>query len=150
MDEQEKRQRLETFERLCRDRGLPITSQRRLILGAVLDLGNHPTADQIHDAVARRLPGISRTTVYRTLETLVRMEVITKTCHPGSVVRYDRRTEIHHHLICLRCDAVIDFSDEHLDSIRMPDTSTVGFELSDYRVQLRGICQRCREKEGKP
>lgn len=149
MNEQEKQRRLETFERLCRDRGLPITSQRRLILETVLDLGNHPAADQIHEAVARRLPGISRTTVYRTLETLVRLGVITKACHPGSVVRYDRRTEIHHHLICLRCDEVTDISDEHLDSIRIPDTSALGFEVSDHRVQVRGICRRCLKKEGR-
>jgi Fe2+ or Zn2+ uptake regulation protein len=118
-----------------------------MILEAVLDLDNHPSADQVHERVARRLPGISRATVYRTLETLVRLGVITKACHPGRVVRYDRRTDVHHHLICLNCDEVADISDEHLDAIPLPDTSALGFELSDHRVQLRGICQTCREKE---
>ena len=77
------------------------------------------------------------------------MGVIAKSCHPGRAVRCDGRTEVHHHLVCLYCDQVIDFSDEHLDTIRIPDTSDLGFEVSDYRVQLRGICRRCREREEK-
>ena len=67
----EKRQRLESFERLCRERGLSLTVQRRAVLEAVLDRGDHPTADQVYDEVKERLPGLSRTTVYRVLETLV-------------------------------------------------------------------------------
>jgi Fur family peroxide stress response transcriptional regulator len=147
MDERAIQQRLELFERICRERGLPITVQRRIILETTLSLGNHPTAEQIHAAVADRIDGISRTTVYRTLETLVRLDLITKACHPGGVTRYDRRTEIHHHLICLRCDEVVDISNARFDALPIPDTSEYGFEVADHRVQLRGICKQCREKE---
>lgn len=147
MDDREKQRRVGTFASHCHDLGLPFTSQRRMILEAVLDLDNHPSADQVHERVARRLPGISRATVYRTLETLVRLGVITKACHPGHVVRYDRRTDVHHHLICMHCDEVADISDDRLDSIPLPDTTGLGFEIADHRVQLRGICQTCREKE---
>jgi Fur family peroxide stress response transcriptional regulator len=147
MDEQSKQTRLDTFEQKCRQEGVPLTAQRRAILDTVLDLDTHPTADQVHESVAGRLAGISRTTVYRTLETLVRMGVITKACHPGSVIRYDNRTELHHHLICLCCDEVLDFSDENLNAIPIPDTSGLGFEVSDFRVQLRGICRSCCEME---
>ncbi len=147
MDDQERQQRLEDLERICRERGLPITVQRRTILETVLRLENHPTADQVCEAVAERITGISRTTVYRTLETLVRLGLITKACHPGGVTRYDRRTEIHHHLICLRCDDVVDIDDDRFDALVIPDTSAYGFEVSDHRVQLRGTCKKCREKE---
>jgi Fur family peroxide stress response transcriptional regulator len=149
MDKETKQNRLLMFERLCRERGVPFTVQRRVILESVLDLDNHPTADQVHEVVSSRIPGISRTTVYRTLETLVQMGVITKACHPGKPVRYDTRIEVHHHLVCLRCDEVVDIFDEHLDALPIPDTSGSGFEVSDFRVQLRGVCRRCREKEGK-
>ena len=149
MDTRAKRACVELFERRCRDQGVPLTVQRRAILDAVLALGNHPTADQVHEAVNAGMPGVSRTTVYRTLETLVRMEVITKVCHPGSAVRYDARVGLHHHLVCLHCDQVIDISDAKLDALSIPDTSTWGFQVSDFRVQLRGICRRCRRMEGK-
>ena len=108
---------------------------------------DHPSADQVYEVVVRAMPGISRTTVYRTLETLVRMGIITKAPHPSSVARYDPRLETHHHLICQRCDAVIDITDERLDSLPVPDTSALGFEVLDVRVQLRGMCRRCRERK---
>ena len=149
MDRPTKETRIDEFRRLSREQGLPLTEQRLLVLEAVLDLENHPTADAVHEAVARRDPGVSRATVYRALESLARIGVITKACHPGKAVRYDSRTEIHHHLVCLRCDEVMDITDTRLDGLPVPDTCRLGFEISDYRVQLRGICRRCRELEDK-
>jgi Fe2+ or Zn2+ uptake regulation protein len=146
VDSAAQRERLETFIRLCRDRGLRCTVQRRVIFDAMLGLDGHPTADQVYAAVVSRLPGVSRTTVYRSLESLARMGAITKACHPGAVARYDSRTELHHHLICLHCDSVTDISDAQLDAVSIPDTSTFGFEVTDFRVQLRGICRRCHER----
>ncbi len=142
----DKETRIREFKRICRERGERVTVQRIVILETVLDLDNHPSADQICDAVETRLPGIARTTVYRTLEHLARMGIITKACHPGRVTRFDPRTEIHHHLVCLDCNEFIDFEDDDLNELTIPDTSAFGFEVNDYRVQLRGICQTCREQ----
>jgi Fe2+ or Zn2+ uptake regulation protein len=75
------------------------------------------------------------------------MGVIGKASHPSSVVRYDARLESHHHLICRRCDAVIDISDARLDAVPAPDTSAFGFEVLDVRVQLLGICRSCRKRK---
>jgi Fe2+ or Zn2+ uptake regulation protein len=44
---------------------------------------------------------------------------------------------------------VIDIADSRLDRIPIPDTSTLGFEVEDFRVQLRGLCRRCRRLEDK-
>lgn len=145
MDSQMRQQRLEFFAKQCREEGLPLTSQRRAVLEAVLSLANHPTADQVHERVVERLPELNRTTVYRALETLVGMHVITKIAHPGRVVRYDRRADTHHHLICQKCDTVLDLEDPKLDDLPIPDTSALGFSVVDYRVQLRGLCQSCQE-----
>ena len=81
MDRPTKQARIDAFRRLCREQGLPLTEQRMTVLEVVLDLDNHPTADQVHEAVARRDPGVSRATVYRALESLARIGVITKACH---------------------------------------------------------------------
>jgi len=140
-------QRLESLHRICRERGLVLTAQRRAVLQAVVALENHPTADQVHAALARRRSRVSRATAFRTLESLARLGVITRACHPGTGVRYDWRTEMHHHLVCLSCDRVIDISDARLDALPVPDTRRFGFVVSDFRVQLRGICRRCRELE---
>jgi Fur family peroxide stress response transcriptional regulator len=149
LDEPARTERIELFKELCRERGERCTVQRRIILETVLDLDNHPSADQIFEAVEGRLPGIARTTVYRALEHLARMGVITKACHPGRIARFDPRLELHHHLVCLRCNEFFDFEDEELNHLKIPDTAALGFEINDYRVQLRGICQSCRELESK-
>ena len=147
MDLANKHSRIRDFEAKCRREGIRLTVQRRAILEAVLDLDDHPTADRVYEALVTRAPGISRTTVYRTLETLVQMGAISKVSHPSSVVRYDPRLEKHHHLVCLRCDSVVDISDAFFDALPVPDTEVQGFEVLDARVQLRGICRRCRERE---
>ena len=145
----ERRDRLEQFETLCREAGIPCTIQRRALLEAVLEGDDHPTANQVFEAVRVRNPQISRATVHRNLETLSQMGVITKTCHTGGVARYDARVDIHHHLICLRCNSIVDIDDENLSSLTIPDTSAFGFEVSDFRVQLRGTCRNCRKKSSK-
>jgi Fe2+ or Zn2+ uptake regulation protein len=147
MRQPDRQERLALLERRCHEQGIPCTVQRRSILEALLELDTHPTADDVHAAVGARLPGVSRTTVYRTLETLAKLRVITRACHPGPAVRYDPHTEIHHHLVCMHCDAVTDIRDAALDAIRIPDTSAQGFEVTDFRVQLRGICRHCRQLE---
>lgn len=146
MDEGSRRARLELYERLCHEHGMRCTVQRRVILEAALTLGNHPTADQVLAAVRDRLPGIARPTVYRALEHLADLGVISKACHPGHVARYDTRTDLHHHLVCLQCNQFVDFTSPSLDGLVIPDTSGLGFEVSDYRVQLRGTCRSCRER----
>jgi len=148
-DDQTKSRRFDEFRRRCRSLGIPVTPQRESVLAAILDLDCHPTAEQVYNSLRSIRSNISRATVYRTLETLVEIGIITKTCHPGGVIRYDRRTAIHHHLVCLGCDAVIDITDERLNELPIPDTSAVGFEVKDSRVQLRGLCRSCREQREK-
>lgn len=149
MEERAKGERIEEWRRICRERGLAVTPQRRAILRAVLDAEDHPTAERVQAALARRRVRVSRATVFRTLEGLARLGLISKACHPGSSIRYDRRTERHHHLVCLGCDRVIDIHDARLDTLPVPDTRRLGFVVSDFKVQLRGTCRQCREQEEK-
>lgn len=140
--------RPEALEVACRRHGLPLTAQRRVVHEALAVRTDHPTADQLLVDVHARLPGVSRTTVYRVLETLVRLGLAVKTCTPGSAVRFDPRTERHHHLVCLRCDRVIDVHAPSLDALRVPTVRAAGFEISDYSVHFRGTCPDCRRREG--
>ena len=145
MDTREKQNRLELFEKLCRESGVPCTTQRRIILEIVLDSEAHPTASDVIRKVAERELGVSRATIHRNLDLMAVMGVITKTSHPGIAARYDARTDIHHHLVCISCNSIVDIDDETLDSMPMPDASEYGFEISDFRVQLRGYCRDCRK-----
>ena len=150
MDDSSKRDRVQRYRQVCRELGERCTAQRLVILEAVLELDNHPTADDVFIAVSTRLPTVAKPTVYRTLEHLARVGVITKACHPGNVARYDSRVDLHHHLVCLHCNQFVDFENKTLDGLAIPDTSDMGFEVTDFRVQLRGICRSCqaRAREG--
>jgi Fur family peroxide stress response transcriptional regulator len=140
-------ERLAAFEQRCRELGMPVTIQRRVIAESLLRRTDHPTVDQLTAEVQERLPGVSRTTVYRTLETLVDIGAASKACHPTAVARYDGRTDPHHHLVCMSCDRMVDIDDERLDTLPVPATTSQGFEVSDFRVQLRGKCKECSKNE---
>jgi len=137
------------LEAVCRRDGVPLTVQRQVILEVLAERDDHPTADQIFDLVRDRLPGLSRTTVYRVLDTLVRLGLAAKTCHPGTSARFDPRTHRHHHLVCQVCERVIDLQAPALDVLAMPNTRREGFEISDYSIYFHGLCRECREREGK-
>ena len=140
-------ERLQEFEALCRRQGVPLTVQRRVVLEAVLERDDHPTADQIVEIVKVRVPNISRTTVYRVLDALVDMGMIRRLHHPGPAVRYDGKVRRHHHLICRRCHQVIDWEDARLNRLRPPDVGAEGFEIEDFSVHFTGVCGECRKKE---
>jgi Fur family transcriptional regulator, peroxide stress response regulator len=137
-------QRIEQFERACRERGWPVTAQRRTILDNILDREDHPTADQVYDQVRKLLPTISRTTVYRILDGFVELGIITKICHPGSAARFDPKIHQHHHLVCLCCNNIIDLEEKRLNKVLWPDVRRYGFEIRDYHIHFRGICAACR------
>jgi len=146
-------ERLDSLVRRLEARGVPVTDSRRQILQGLIALrGRHPTADEVHAETVRRHPGVGRATVYRALESFVRAGVLTKASHTGSAVRYDDTVARHHHLVCLRCDGIIDIVDERLDAVPVPDPAPHDFEVSEVQVQLRGLCRTCRtqDKEESP
>jgi Fe2+ or Zn2+ uptake regulation protein len=125
-----------------RARGLPLTIQRRALLEGFLGRDDHPSAETLYREIAPRLRGLSRATVYRPLETLVELGLAERIAHPGSEVRYDPRIERHHHLVCDACGAVADYAARKLDRLPLPSPA-LGFEVTDYTVQFRGLCAAC-------
>lgn len=132
---------------MCRRSGFPLTVQRRVILECVLQREDHPTADQVHEEVRARVPEISRTTVYRTLEALVQMGAIGRAHHLGHASRFDANTGHHHHLVCVRCNCVVDFEDPRLDQLPIPEPTRSSFQIIDYSVHYAGLCPACQHAE---
>jgi len=141
--------KMSRFEQLCRQHGIPLTVQRRIILESIAVREDHPTADQVFEGVSNKLPGLSRTTVYRVLETLVNMGVVHKASHLGSAARYDPNTERHHHLTCVSCHRVMDLEEKSLSSLRFSHSKAGDFEILDYSVHFSGYCGECAKKTKK-
>jgi len=132
----------EQLSDICRRHSLPLTVQRRVVLDELSRRSDHPTADEVYGGVRKKMPEISRTTVYRVLEAFVGIGVVRRVCHPGSSSRYETRMHRHHHLICLQCEAIVDLESPALDKLPLPKVSS-GFTIEDYSVQFRGICRDC-------
>ena len=141
------RRGLEELQTLIRRAGLPLTIQRRAILKILLERDDHPTTDQLFEQVKTRIPGVSRTTVYRVLKTFVRLGIARRISHPRAAERFDPNIGHHHHLLCLRCNKLIDFDDPALDQLRLPNASRINFEIVDYSTYVEGYCSECRPKK---
>lgn len=132
------------LEQACRERGLPVTVQRRAVLQALVPREDHPSADDLFEAVSRRVPGISRTTVYRVLETLVELGLASRISHPGGGARFELRRGRHHHLHCVGCGCVKDFSSSALEAIDLSRVAAYGFKVDDWSMHVTGFCADCR------
>lgn len=122
---------------------LKVTQQRRLITEVFFDpihRETHPTVEELFLRVRDREPGIGYATVYRTLKLLVDSGLATPSRLGDNQTRYepDIPGEHHDHLVCVRCNAVIEFEDERIEELQHEIARRFGFELSDHRMVLYG------------
>ena len=144
-----KQEKLELLATVSRARSLPVTIQRRVVLSALLDRDDHPTVDQLFADVKERMPGVSRTTIYRALETLVDLGLARRTNHFEASARFDGNTDHHHHLVCRRCNRVADIDHPGLNKFTPPNLAGIAFEILDYSIYLEGLCAACRKSATK-
>ena len=81
-----------------KEKGLKVTPQRIAIYNAVVKLKNHPTAENVVDAIKKDYPSISVGTVYKVLNVLVEKGLLKKVKSEKDIMRYDSILEHHHHL----------------------------------------------------
>ncbi len=139
--------RVAQFVEHCRARGLSVTPQRLAIYRAVISSAKHPSAEDVYRRIRRQYPTISLATVYKTLETLEKEGLISKVTPLHETARYDANRAHHHHLICVRCHTIEDFSAEAFDRLPLPKEVTASWQILDCTVHVLGICRECQKKE---
>lgn len=137
----------ELFQETCRKHRLRITPQRAIIYNELIRSHEHPTAERLHSMVNRHFPHISLDTVNRTLLKFAEIGLIQVVEGFGSPRRYDANMEKHHHLHCVKCGVIIDFSNKEFDDLRVPDGIGKGFSILGKRVILSGICRKCSRRK---
>jgi Fur family transcriptional regulator, stress-responsive regulator len=124
-------------------RGMRVTPQRLVIHDALSRLGRHASAEQVHEAVAQRVPGISLPTVYATLDLLEQLGLVRRVHTGGSAVLYDPRTDAHQHAVCRSCGAVADL-DAPVDASRAVGAARrAGFVPDGASTVITGLCAEC-------
>ena len=123
-----------------------MTKQRRVVLDELRKLTTHPSADELHRKVRRRLPRISLGTVYRNLEILSQQGEVEKIELAGAQRRYDAQTAPHYHLRCAECGAVEDAPVEAMKSLDDRLRGRTDYEVLGHRVEFIGLCPRCKTR----
>jgi Fur family peroxide stress response transcriptional regulator len=131
------------FQQLARAMGLRATPQRLAVLKALISSHEHPSAETIYKQLKPVYKALSLATVHRTLETLVQKGEARKVTPLHLRARYDGRKDKHHHLMCTNCHKVLDLDDPELDRLARRRVVN-GFEVSEYAVEVRGLCPDCR------
>jgi len=97
------------------EKGLKITPQRLVVLETIMELGNHPAADQIISVIRKKQPNIATGTIYNILDILSEKRVIIKVKTDRDIMRYDGDTSDHHHLYFSGSDEIMDYYDDEID-----------------------------------
>lgn len=132
------------------------TLPREAILNLLSKTSKHMSAKEIYDALSGIYPGIGLSTIYRTLELLVRAGFLSQMNIGDGQSRYEFKTEEknehHHHLICNNCGKILDYNDfleEELKLVKKAEKSVAGkynFLVQDHNVDFYGLCEDCQKK----
>ncbi|MDO5558535.1 MAG: transcriptional repressor [Oscillospiraceae bacterium] len=119
------------------------TIQKILIADCVRSMDDHPTADQIYDALTLKYPGISKGTVYRNLGTLAQEGTVRRVAVANAPDRFDHTTVSHAHFRCRLCGKVFDYNIK--EPVKADDALNPGLKADDYELIFTGRCINCKE-----
>lgn len=139
--------RYDIISKKLRESGNKLTPQRLVIARILAESDGHPSVEDIYNQLRKNFPGISQATIYRNIMLLKSIGEVLEIGFAGGSTRYDgQKPYPHPHIICLKCNKIID---PDLDSLRNMTQEIVdesGFEIVTYRLDFFGVCPECREK----
>jgi Fur family transcriptional regulator, ferric uptake regulator len=128
------------LERLCQQKGLKMTEQRRVISQVLSDSQDHPDVEQVYRRASTLDPNISIATVYRTMRLFEEANVIERLDFGDGRARYEEsRDDHHHHLIDVQTGEVIEFSNAELERLKEKIAAELGYALIGHRLELYGV-----------
>ena len=127
------------IEDKCKQRGVRLTDQRRLIAKVMSQSSDHPDVDELHKRVSKIDEKISIATVYRTVKLFEELGIIEKHDFKGGKARYEQSPDIHHdHLIDVNTGEIVEFVDEEIEKLQNKVAEKLGYKLVDHRLELYG------------
>ena len=127
------------IERLCIERGLKMTGQRRVIARVLSDASDHPDVEELYRRAAALDARISIATVYRTVRLLEEKGILERRDFGGGRARYEPTEHGHHyHLIDIDTGKVIEFQEPEYERLMQKIAERLGFDLVSLRLELFG------------
>ncbi len=131
---------MDRIERLCIDKGMRMTEQRRVIARVLSEAHDHPDVEELHRRAHAVDPHISIATVYRTVRLFEEAGILTRHEFQGGRSRYEEAPETHHdHLIDMKSGKVIEFVDPEIEILQAAIARKLGYRLIDHRLELYGV-----------
>ena len=122
------------------ENGIRPMNKRVKIMNYLVSKRNHPTAEMIYLEMVNEIAGLSKTTVYNTLNLFVQEGIARALNIDSNELRYDADISQHGHFKCKECGEVYDFS---LNKDMLQDLRLRNFILTDYQFSIKGICSIC-------
>ncbi len=135
---------------VIKNTGYRLTPQRVMVVSALAEQPGHIGVDDIYEAVHRLYPYIDVATVYRTLQLLKRLHLVTE-LDVGGLARYELvEANRHHHMVCRDCGDAFDFSPRYMEDFRKTLMDEFGFEPDLEHFAIGGLCSDCAIKGTQP
>ncbi len=128
------------IEKLCVDKGMRMTDQRRVIARVLSEAHDHPDVEELHRRAHAIDPHISIATVYRTVRLFEESGIISRLDLRDGRSRYEEHPETHHdHLIDMKSGKIIEFVDPEIEALQEAIARKLGYRLVDHRLELYGM-----------
>ena len=129
-----------SIEERCKQKGVKLTDQRRLIAKIMSDSRDHPNVDELHKRVSKIDLKISIATVYRTVKLFEEAGILTRHDFKGGKARYEELHDSHHdHLIDVQSGEIVEFVNEEIEKLQKAVAEKLGYQLVDHKLELYGI-----------
>ena len=131
---------MDRVEKLCIDKGMRMTDQRRVIAQVLSMAHDHPDVEELYRRAHAVDHHISIATVYRTVRLFEDAGIIARHDFRDGRARYEEAPDVHHdHLIDMKTGQVIEFADPEIEALQEAIARRLGYRLVDHRLELYGI-----------
>jgi Fur family ferric uptake transcriptional regulator len=142
--------RMDRIEKLCVEKGMRMTEQRRVIARVVSGSHDHPDVEELHRRAVAIDPHISIATVYRTVRLFEEAGILERHDFRDGRSRYEEVPETHHdHLIDMKTGKVIEFVEPEIERLQHEIARKLGYKLVDHRLELYGVPMDDKSKASK-
>lgn len=137
---------MELLSEKLKNYNLKVTPQRLAIYNYLLENKNHPNAETIYNDIKKQYPTMSLATVYKTLLSLKKVSLINELNIGEDSFRYDIVTNFHYHIICSKCNKIIDYYPEtnEITKLKTKIQEDTEFSLTNEQIYFYGICKDCK------